>query len=426
MGSKDIALADFSLSKEDLRKAEEFRRSKNTSVLVIVFADMERSAQLRENLGEVQFELVRDRMMQVLQDTITEGGDGIIIKNTGDGVLAIFAEPSTAAERGVAIQNQLYGDPYISVRIGMDMGQVAVERKGGLTADAFGRHVNRAARVTDLTEGGHILTTGPVWDSAEGWLRPTWYAHHVHGLHKVRGVPKPLDMHEVYNANITTPIKRLKAPRTTPQGASQRRLPGYFWAAAALVSIVAIVVAVVLWGDRIFPGGEKTTATTATTTVATPASTTTYAAGTAAASAIASSAAPDTVTTTSPWQARASHNQVEVSKAFDGNPDTVWDSETAQQLGMWYELDLGQIQTIERIKVESPGQGFATAYILSVSTDRTDWEVVNEMTENWKSIDTSFPPRSVRYIKIEQTGSPNWGPRWLISEIDVSMSYPKE
>jgi hypothetical protein len=119
------------------------------------------------------------------------------------------------------------------------------------------------------------------------------------------------------------------------------------------------------------------------------------------------------------WQAQSSHNPSEVGKAFDGDLETFWDSDEAQQRGMWYELDLGQIQTIDRITVESPGRGFATAYVLSVSSDRTDWEVVSEMTENWKAIDTSFPPRPVRYIKIEQTGSPNWGPPWLISEIAV-------
>ncbi len=418
MRTKNIALADVSLSQEDLQKAEEFRRTKNTSVLVVVFADMERSARLRESLGEVQFERIRDRMMQVLVDTITESGDGIVIKNTGDGVLAIFAEPSTAVERGVSIQNQLHGDPYISVRIGMDMGQVAVERKGGLTADAFGRHVNRAARVTDLADGGHILTTGPVWDSAEGWLRPTWYAHHVHGLHIVRGVPKALDMHEVYNANITTPIKRLRAPTATPEGTPRRRTASYFWAAAAMVSIIALVVAGILWGDKVFSGRETTTATTVTPTAAEAAVAAPTTASTKVGAAVAAS------TTTPLWQAQASHNQADVGKAFDSNPDTAWDSATAQQLGMWYELDLGQIQTVERISIESPGQGFATAYILSVSTDRTDWEMVNEMAENWKSIDTSFPPRSVRYIKIEQTGSPNWGPHWLISEITVGRVRP--
>ncbi len=125
-----------------------------------------------------------------------------------------------------------------------------------------------------------------------------------------------------------------------------------------------------------------------------------------------------------PWQAQASHNQADVGKAFDSDPDTFWDSKAAQQPAMWYELDLGQIQTVDGIKIESPGRGFATGYILSVSTDRTDWEVVDEMSLNWMSIDASFTPRSVRYIKIDQTGSPSWGAHWLVSEITVSVAHP--
>ena len=125
-----------------------------------------------------------------------------------------------------------------------------------------------------------------------------------------------------------------------------------------------------------------------------------------------------------PWRAQASHNQADVGQAFDSDPDTFWGSGAAQQPGMWYELDLGQVQTIERIKIESPGRGFAVGYILSVSTDRTNWEVIREMPLNWMSIDASFPPRSVRYIKIEQTGTTSWGAHWLISEITVGLAHP--
>jgi hypothetical protein len=125
-----------------------------------------------------------------------------------------------------------------------------------------------------------------------------------------------------------------------------------------------------------------------------------------------------------PWQAQASHNQADVGKAFDRDPNTFWDSKAAQQPGMWYELDLGQVQTIERIKVESPGRGFATGFILSVSTDRTNWQVVHKMPLNWMSIDASFTPCPVRYIKIEQTGTPSWGAHWLISEITVGLAHP--
>lgn len=125
-----------------------------------------------------------------------------------------------------------------------------------------------------------------------------------------------------------------------------------------------------------------------------------------------------------PWRAQASHNQAHVGQAFDGDPDTFWDSGAAQQPGMWYELDLGQVQTVERIKIESPGRGFAVGYTLSVSTDRINWQAVDEMALNWMSVDASFSPRSVRYIKIEQTGTPSWGAHWLISEIAVGLAHP--
>jgi len=125
-----------------------------------------------------------------------------------------------------------------------------------------------------------------------------------------------------------------------------------------------------------------------------------------------------------PWRAQASHNQANVGQAFDSDPDTFWDSGAAQQPGMWYELDLGQVQTVERIKIESPGRGFAVGYTLSVSTDRTNWQAVDEMALNWMSIDASFSSRPVRYIKIEQTGTPNWGAHWLISEITVGLAHP--
>jgi len=125
-----------------------------------------------------------------------------------------------------------------------------------------------------------------------------------------------------------------------------------------------------------------------------------------------------------PWRAQASHNQADVGQAFDSDPDTFWNSGAAQQPGMWYELDLGQVQTTEQIKIESPGRGFAVGYILSVSTDQTNWEVIREMSLNWMSIDASFTPRSVRYIKIKQTGSTSWGAHWLISEITVGLAHP--
>ena len=125
-----------------------------------------------------------------------------------------------------------------------------------------------------------------------------------------------------------------------------------------------------------------------------------------------------------PWRAQASHNQADVAKAFDGNPDTFWSSQAKQEPGMWYELDLGQPQLIERIRVGSPGRGFPVGYILSVSVDGQNWEVVDRKPHNWKSIEVVFAPRQVRYIRIEQTGTPSWTAFWLISEISIGLAHP--
>ena len=91
---------------------------------------------------------------------------------------------------------------------------------------------------------------------------------------------------------------------------------------------------------------------------------------------------------------------------------------------MWYKLDLGQPQLIERIRVASPGRGFPVGYILSVSVDGQNWEVVDRKPHNWKSIEVVFAPRQVRYVRIEQTGTPSWTAFWLISEISIGLAHP--
>ncbi len=41
---------------------------------------------------------------------------GAVVKSTGDGVLAVFAEPSTAVERAIEIQNTLVEDSSFKLR----------------------------------------------------------------------------------------------------------------------------------------------------------------------------------------------------------------------------------------------------------------------------------------------------------------------
>lgn len=123
-----------------------------------------------------------------------------------------------------------------------------------------------------------------------------------------------------------------------------------------------------------------------------------------------------------PWTAQASHNAGDVGLAFDGNPLTVWDSKADQEPGMWFQVDLGEVLVLDRVKVASPGSGFALGYKIKLSADGQDWHLVAERAKNWLDIDEAFVPCQARYLRLEQTGKPDWPATWKISEIAVSAT----
>ncbi|HFD39251.1 MAG TPA: hypothetical protein ENJ31_05315, partial [Anaerolineae bacterium] len=125
-----------------------------------------------------------------------------------------------------------------------------------------------------------------------------------------------------------------------------------------------------------------------------------------------------------PWTARASHNAEAVALAFDGDPTTFWDSKADQEPGMWFQLDLGEVLTLDRVRVQSPGRGFPVGYKVKLSTDGQDWHLVAEKPQNWTDIDVAFAPCPARYVRLEQTGTPDWPASWMISEIAVSAAEP--
>lgn len=125
-----------------------------------------------------------------------------------------------------------------------------------------------------------------------------------------------------------------------------------------------------------------------------------------------------------PWTAQASHNAQDVTLAFDGNPETVWDSKAAQEPGMWFQIDLGRILTMDRVRISSPGRGFPLGYKIELSEDGATWHLVAERPKNWTDIDEAFSPSAGRYLRLEQTGKPSWPATWMISEIAISTTTP--
>ncbi|MGD2205712.1 MAG: discoidin domain-containing protein [Anaerolineae bacterium] len=125
-----------------------------------------------------------------------------------------------------------------------------------------------------------------------------------------------------------------------------------------------------------------------------------------------------------PWSAQASHNAADVDLAFDGDPATVWGSGTDQEPGMWFQVDLGEILVLDRVKVATPGRGFPVGYNVKLSEDGLNWRLVAEQKPNWRDVDVAFAPCAARYLRLEQTGKPDWPATWKISEIAVALAEP--
>ncbi len=165
------------LEPDEIQRIEEFRKSKNTAILSILFSDIVNSTLATESLGEQSYLQLKHIHDELFTTIMTRDNAGIIIKEIGDSFLCVFAEPSTAVLRAIEFQRTINSNKQnltcknytLTVRIGINLGQVAVENN--ISMDIFGRHVNKAARIMSISPGGQVLTSQSIWDNVSGWLK---------------------------------------------------------------------------------------------------------------------------------------------------------------------------------------------------------------------------------------------------------------
>jgi len=228
--------AEFHLTAAELDPIDQFRRDHKTAVLVVMFTDLKGSTDLAEQKGEIHSQAVRRRHDELLRAIVERGGTGRVVKAIGDSLMCVFIEPTGAVERAVEIQQRVAddnarrpGESPIEVRIGIHMGQVVVEE--AVRPDVFGRHVNRAARVESLADGGQILVTMPVYDSACGWLASRRLVWKRHGDYLLKGIDEPVAVYEVC------------APGTVPRPPAGKRVRGRRIGIALLAAVSCAVAA---------------------------------------------------------------------------------------------------------------------------------------------------------------------------------------
>jgi adenylate cyclase len=129
-----------------------------SSECAVLFADLKDSTALYERLGvNDAFTLIK-RCLEAMALCVQQAG-GRLVKNTGDGIMAVLASADAAAEVSLAIHKAMHSvsqmpETGVAVRIGFCFGPVVDSE-----SDVFGETVNLAARLCEMGSPGICMIT---------------------------------------------------------------------------------------------------------------------------------------------------------------------------------------------------------------------------------------------------------------------------
>jgi small GTP-binding protein len=123
--------------------------------VAVAFTDIVDSTKLCVDLGDASWERIRQQHFSRAVSLIRQR-NGFVVKNTGDGILALFHSAVEAVDFAVELHRET-GHAAIRVRVGVHVGQVSLDGD-----DAFGRHVNLAARIMGVAKGDGVIVSARV------------------------------------------------------------------------------------------------------------------------------------------------------------------------------------------------------------------------------------------------------------------------
>ncbi len=102
------------------------------------------------------------------------------------------------------------------------------------------------------------------------------------------------------------------------------------------------------------------------------------------------------------WMARASHNVQTASQAIDNRPDTAWSSGAPQAAGMWFQIDLGRVETVSGIMLDAPADEQPVSFrITTWNAAASRWQIAYEATNNRASVDVVFAATQTQFINLQ-------------------------
>jgi class 3 adenylate cyclase/tetratricopeptide (TPR) repeat protein len=196
-----------------IQHPDEISRSGDSHRLAaIVFADIVGSTATMEQDEKLALKNLA-RMREIACPQV-EAHAGKIIKELGDGFLAVFNSAIKATTCSLAIQKDLQGEEDPKLRISIHIGDVVVDR-----GDVFGSGVNIASRLNSHAPPGGIAVSGDVWRQLQNKGE---YAVRSLGLKEMKGVGEPFEVFEL--------LESAQAPgKRTPllQGLKVGHIPHY-------------------------------------------------------------------------------------------------------------------------------------------------------------------------------------------------------
>jgi class 3 adenylate cyclase len=153
----------------------------------VLFTDIVDSTARAAALGDGLWAQVLDRHDAIARSAIRSCG-GRFVKETGDGVLAVFDAPARGIECAKRLRSAL-SHAGIAIRAGIHTGEVELRGE-----DVSGIGVHIAARVAALAGTGELLVSRTVKDLVAG----SEYAFASRGTHRLRGIPERWELLSVH------------------------------------------------------------------------------------------------------------------------------------------------------------------------------------------------------------------------------------
>jgi len=184
--------------------------SHRTELVTLVFTDIVGSTALKQQLGDKAGAALIQQHHALVREVFKPLADAEEISTAGDSFLIRFAKPSDAVKFALLLQSRLRTfnqgrEVTVQDRIGAHLGEVVIaEEQAALKPrDVYGMHVDTCARVMGLAQGGQILLTRAVFDSARQALKGedipgvgslNWLNH---GLYQLKGIEEAVEICEV-------------------------------------------------------------------------------------------------------------------------------------------------------------------------------------------------------------------------------------